>query len=52
MEETLAVLKSKNIKFVGICQPGCDATQMYYLVSLSKQVVLIQQHSDCVRALG
>jgi hypothetical protein len=33
MSDTLALLKSKNIKFVGICQPGCDATQMWYLVS-------------------
>lgn len=33
MADTLALLKSKKIKFVGICQPGCDAFQMNYLVS-------------------
>lgn len=36
MAETLALLKSKNIKFVGICQPGCDFYQMNYLVSKTK----------------
>lgn len=33
MSETLALLKARNIKFVGICQPGCDEYQMQYLVS-------------------
>jgi hypothetical protein len=35
MADTLALLKSKHIKFVGICQPGCDPYQMDYLVSLT-----------------
>lgn len=33
MSETLALLKARSIKFVGICQLGCDEYQMQFLVS-------------------
>ena len=33
LEETLQLLQDKKIKFVGICQDGCDPVQMEMLVS-------------------
>jgi len=32
LQQALDLLKAKNIKFVGICQPGCDPLQMQFLV--------------------
>ena len=32
MQQALDLLRAKSIKFVGICQPGCDPLQMQFLV--------------------
>lgn len=41
MQQGLDALKSKAIKFVGICQPGCDATQMQFLASATGGSVIM-----------
>lgn len=45
MQATLDLLKAANIKFVGICQPGCDALQMDFLVRFS---TVVERPACCV----
>lgn len=52
MEETLQLLQSKNIKFIGICQDGCDAYQMDYLVCSLLQFALCSHRAYIVHSTG